>query len=276
MKRRFVFILLLLLGSILLFNSLDYEENITAFDPLKLEIGEVFEYLNYEKEMYVLNYEISDINSDGENDIVIVIGERTDVVDSYKNIDVVLYNKTSETFTSTKLKNYEGRQPKIQLNDVDGDGLKDVIVITTLENKDNSMRIIAFNEKGAKEIFKSKEDKGLEITGQILDGFKARITIKNTKKEFEIDLSENKGNYIASGFYLENGKLNTDKTKVSSAGVYNIEFVNIDDKVGIRYTERIKGFDNLDIIDQLEVLIKYESGNWVIVELLSERFGKIT
>ncbi len=276
MKRRFVFILLLLLGSILLFNSLDYEENITAFDPLKLEIGEVFEYLNYEKEMYVLNYEISDINSDGENDIVIVIGERTDVVDSYKNIDVVLYNKTSETFTSTKLKNYEGRQPKIQLNDVDGDGLKDVIVITTLENKDNSMRIIAFNEKGAKEIFKSKEDKGLEITGQILDGFKARITIKNTKKEFEIDLSENKGNYIASGFYLENGKLNTDKTKVSSAGVYNIEFVNIDDKVGIKYTERIKGFDNLDIIDQLEVLIKYESGNWVIVELLSERFGKIT
>lgn len=275
MRKRFIFIILLLMGSMLIFNNFNEDGSIANFDLLKIEIGEIFEYLNYEKEMYVLNYEISDIDNDEENDILIVIGEKADNEDFYKNIDVVLYNKATETFTSGKLKNYEGKFPKIELNDVDGDGLKDAIITTTLENMDNSMRIVTFKSNGAKEIFKSKDGKGLEVTGQILDGFKARITIKNFKKEFEIDLSENKENYIASGFYLDNGKLNTDKIKVFSAGIYNIEFVNIDNKAGIRYSERIKGFDNLDIIDQLEVLIKYVDGNWVIVEVLSAKHGKI-
>ena len=275
MRKRFLFIVLLLVGSILLFNIFDQEENVVDFDPLKIEIGEVFECLNYEKEMYILNYEISDMDNDSENDIVIVLGEKTDTNDVYKNIDVILYNKATETFITSKLKNFDGKQPKIELNDIDGDGFKDVIVITILENKDNSMRIISFKDNIAKELFKSREGKGLEITGQILDGFKSKIVIKNLKKEFEIDLSENKENYIASGFYLENGKLNTDKTKVSSAGIYNIEFVKVDDKVGIKYKERIKGFDNLDIIDQMEIFIKYDNGNWIIVEVVSERFGKI-
>ncbi len=275
MRKRFLFIVLLLVGSILLFNIFDQEENVVDFDPLKIEIGEVFECLNYEKEMYILNYEIADMDNDSENDIVIVLGEKTDTNDVYKNIDVILYNKATETFITAKLKNFDGKQPKIELNDIDGDGFKDVIVITILENKDNSMRIISFKDNIAKELFKSREGKGLEITGQILDGFKSKIVIKNLKKEFEIDLSENKENYIASGFYLENGKLNTDKTKVSSAGIYNIEFVKVDDKVGIKYKERIKGFDNLDIIDQMEIFIKYDNGNWIIVEVVSERFGKI-
>lgn len=273
--KRFLFVVLLILSSILLFNSIDREDVIAEFDPLKIEIGEMFEYLNYEKEMYVLNYQIADIDDNGENDLVIVIGEKTEESDFYKNIDVIVYNQTNGMFTAAKLKNYEGKMPRIELDDVDGDKVRDVILIATCKNNDNSMSIVSFNEKGAKEIFKSKESKGLEISGQILDGFKARITIKNLKQEFEVDLSENKENYITNGFYLENGKLNTDKVKISSAGIYNIELIKIDDKVGVKYTERIKGFDNLDIIDQLKVLIKYDNGKWSIVEVISERFGKV-
>ena len=273
--KRFLFVVLLILSSILLFNSIDREDVIAEFDPLKIEIGEMFEYLNYEKEMYVLNYQIADIDDNGENDLVIVIGEKTEESDFYKNIDVIVYNQTNEMFTAAKLKNYEGKMPRIELDDVAGDKVRDVILIATCKNNDNSMSIVSFNEKGAKEIFKSKESKGLEISGQILDGFKARITIKNLKQEFEVDLSENKENYITNGFYLENGKLNTDKVKISSAGIYNIELIKIDDKVGVKYTERIKGFDNLDIIDQLKVLIKYDNGKWSIVEVISERFGKV-
>ena len=160
MRKRFLFIVLLLVGSILLFNIFDQEENVVDFDPLKIEIGEVFECLNYEKEMYILNYEISDMDNDSENDIVIVLGEKTDTNDVYKNIDVILYNKATETFITSKLKNFDGKQPKIELNDIDGDGFKDVIVITILENKDNSMRIISFKDNIAKELFKSREGKG--------------------------------------------------------------------------------------------------------------------
>lgn len=275
MRRGFVFIILLIVVFMLIFNNANDNGKVPDFEPLEIEVGEKFEYLNYNKDMFVLNYEIADINADGEKEIVLIIGEKTEEADYYKNIDVVIYNKGSSTFTVGKLKKYEGSQPKIYLKDIDGDTIQDIVVMTSLENMSNSMRIITIKNGEAREIFKDKEGKGLEISGQILDGFKTRVNIKKLKKEFEIDLSENKQNYISSGFYEENGRLKTDKVHVTSAGIYNIEFVKIDNQIGIKYTERIKGFDNLDIIDQLEVLIKYDKGDWIIIEAISENVGKI-
>lgn len=275
MRRGFVFIILLIVVFMLIFNNANDNGKVPDFEPLEIEVGEKFEYLNYNKDMFVLNYEIADINNDGEKEIILIIGEKTEEADYYKNIDVVIYNKGSSTFTVGKLKKYEGSQPKIYLKDIDGDTIQDIVVMTSLENMSNSMRIITIKNGEAREIFKDKEGKGLEISGQILDGFKAIVNIKKLKKEFEIDLSENKQNYVSSGFYEENGRLKTDKINVTSAGVYNIEFVKIDNQIGIKYTERIKGFDNLDIIEQLEVLIKYDKGDWIIIEAISENAGKI-
>ena len=259
----------------LIFNNTDINNEVPNFEPLEIEVGEKFDYLNYSKDMFVLNYEIADINNDGEKEIILIIGEKSEEADYYKNIDVVVYNKETSTFIVGKLKNYEGSQPKIYLKDIDGDTIQDIVVMTSLENMSNSMRIITIKNGEVREIFKDKEGKGLEISGQILDGFKAKVNIKKLKKEFEIDLSENKQNYISSGFYEENGRLKTDKVHVTSAGIYNIEFINIDNQIGIKYTERIKGFDNLDIIEQIDVIMKYESENWIVIEMKGERIGKV-
>ena len=275
MRRGFVFIILLIVVVMLIFNNTDINNEVPNFEPLEIEVGEKFDYLNYSKDMFVLNYEIADINNDGEKEIILIIGEKSEEADYYKNIDVVIYNKGSSTFTVGKLKKYEGSQPKIYLKDIDGDTIQDIVVMTSLENMSNSMRIITIKNGEAREIFKDKEGKGLEISGQILDGFKAKVNIKKLKKEFEIDLSENKQNYISSGFYEENGRLKTDKVHVTSAGIYNIEFINIDNQIGIKYTERIKGFDNLDIIEQIDVIMKYESENWIVIEMKGERIGKV-
>lgn len=275
MRRGFVFIILLIVVVMLIFNNTDINNEVPNFEPLEIEVGEKFDYLNYSKDMFVLNYEIADINNDGEKEIILIIGEKSEEADYYKNIDIVVYNKETSTFIVGKLKNYEGSQPKIYLKDIDGDSTQDIVVMTSLENMSNSMRIITIKNGEAKERFKDKEGKGLEISGQILDGFKAKVNIKKLKKEFEIDLSENKQNYITSGFYEENGRLKTDKVHVTSAGIYNIEFINIDNQIGIKYTERIKGFDNLDIIEQINVIIKYENGNWMAIEVNGERIGKI-
>lgn len=269
MKKKFVFITLLVIAVVLVFNFWGESNDMENFEPLEIEVGKTFNYLNYGNDVFVLNYEIFDINADGEQDIILVIGEKTEIQDYYKNIDIVVYNKLSETFVVGKLKNFQGSQPKIYLNDVDGDGLNDVLIITNLENMSNDMRIISIKNGEAKEIFKEKNLKCLDVTGEILDGFKANVNLKKLNQNYEIDLSENKQNYITSGFYEENGKLKTDKTKITSAGIYNIEFVKVDDKYGIKFTERIKGFDNLDIIDQINVILKYENGTWSFIEVSS-------
>lgn len=275
MNKKFLVLVLILLVLIMFFNSINNNQEATNFNPLELEIGDVFDYLNSEESRIVLNYEIADVTGDVENDMVIVIGEKSGDELLSQNIDVVLYDIKNNKFMDAKLKKYSGSLPKIHLKDIDGDEINDAIVITDVENKGQKIRIVSFVGDTPKEIFNEKDSKGLEISGSLLDGFKASMKIKKLKKEVYIDLSENKGNYITSGFYMENGKLKTDKTNVMSVGISDIDFVQINNQTGIRFVERVKGFDNLDIIEQIEVLMKYENGSWIIVDVKGERLGSI-
>lgn len=273
MNKRFLVLAVILLILIMFFYNFDGNKTATEFNPLELEIGDTFNYINSEENRIVLNYEIGDVTGDKENDLIIVIGESNEENQMNKNIDAIIYDIKNNRFYNSNIKKYEGNLPKIHLNDIDGDNIDDVIVIVDLENVGQKMRIISFNGIEAKEIFGEKESNGLEISGSILDGFKANMKIKRIKNEITIDLSNNKENYIASGFYMENGKLKTDKINVTSAGISNIEFVLLDNKVGIKFVERVRGFDNLDIIEQIDVLMKYENGNWIILEIKGEKSG---
>ncbi|MBQ8298774.1 MAG: hypothetical protein IJX99_02730 [Clostridia bacterium] len=275
MNRKFLVLVLILLALIIFLNGITENEEMAKFNPLELEIGDTFAYLNSEEKRVVLNYEIGDVTGDGENDMIIVIGEKSGDELLCHNIDVVLYDIKNDKFMDTKLKKYSGSLPKIHLKDIDGDSVNDVIVIADLENVGQKIRGVSFVHDMPKEILNEKDSKGIDVSGTILDGFKASLKLKKLKKEAYIDLSENKGNYITSGFYMENGKLRTDKTAVTSAGISDIDFVQLDNQTGIRFVERIKGFDNLDIIEQIEVLMKYENGNWVIIEVKGERIGSL-
>ncbi len=275
MNKKFLVLVLILLILILFFNSINKEQKAAKFNPLELEIGDVFNYLNSEESRIVLNYEVADVTGDAENDMVIVIGEKSGDELLSQNIDVVLYDIKNDKFIDAKLKKYSGSLPKIHLKDVDGDTINDVIVITDMENKGQKIRILSFVEDVPKEIFTEKDSKGLEISGSLLDGFKANMKLKKLKKEVYIDLSDNKQNYITSGFYMENGKLKTDKINVMSAGISEIDFVQLNNQTGIRFVEKVKGFDNLDIIEQIEALMKYENGNWIILEAKGERVGNL-
>lgn len=275
MNRKFLVLVLILLALIIFLNGITENEEMAKFNPLELEIGDTFAYLNSEEKRVVLNYEIGDVTGDGENDMIIVIGEKSGDELLCHNIDVVLYDIKKDKFMDTKLKKYSGSLPKIHLKDIDGDSVNDVIVIADLENVGQKIRGVSFVHDMPKEILNEKDSKGIDVSGTILDGFKASLKLKKLKKEAYIDLSENKGNYITSGFYMENGKLRTDKTAVTSAGISDIDFVQLDNQTGIRFVERIKGFDNLDIIEQIEVLMKYENGNWVIIEVKGERIGSL-
>ena len=275
MNKKFLVLVLILLVLIMFFNNISNNQEVAEFNPLELEIGDVFDYLNTEESRIVLNYEIGDVTGDAENDMVIVIGKKSGDDLLCQNMNVILYDIKNSKFRDANLKKYSGSLPKIHLKDIDGDAINDAIVISDMENRGQQLRIVSFSGDAPKEIFNEKNGKGLEITGSLLDGFKASMKIKKLKKEVYIDLSENKGNYITSGFYMENGKLKTDKTNVMSAGISDIDFVQLDNQTGIRFVERVKGFDNLDIIEQIEVLMKYENGNWMIVEVKGERTGSL-
>ena len=113
------------------------------------------------------------------------------------------------------------------------------------------------------------------MIGTFKDGFKAEVNFKTFNNKKVYDLSENKQNYIKGGFYAENGKLLSKNTGIKASKFTDIEFVMLSDSYGIKTKQLIKGFDNLDVLDEIQVLWKYENGTWIPCEAISMKFGNL-
>lgn len=278
MKTKFVILVLIIVAVITAFNMVSRNKVETEFKPLKIDVGDEFSEIKYEKPMYVLNYGIDDVTGDSQNDMVIVIGERlNDSGENFaeNNIDVVVYDTELKTFVKGDLKKVTGRSPKLLFADVNGDSIKEVILVTEVEDLTKNVRIVSIKNSTANEIFKQKDNKGADIKGYFMDGFKAYVTSKKIKFETYLDLKDNKENYITSGFYDGDGRILSEKRDVKSLGFLSVNVVELNGQCGIKTVQRVKGFDNLDILDTIEVVWKYENGSWNIKEAKGEKLGNL-
>ena len=150
-------------------------------------------------------------------------------------------------------------------------------MILVLENENKTLDIsVAMYEQGEfKEIFIKNNNEGVNVIGYFLDGFKAEINFKTFNYKKTYDLKENKRNYISSGFFAENGKLLSKNVSIKSSGFTSVEFVTLSNSYGIKTKQLIKGFDNLDVLDEVQVLWKYENGKWIPCEAISAKFGNL-
>lgn len=276
MKSKFVFIVVILIVLIVIFNNISSKENSVEFKPLELEIGDEFNELDYNDKMLVVNYEIEDVTGDGTKDMIIIIGTKENVSDTIaNNIDIVIYDTENKSFIRGNLKKCSLNTPKIFFNDMDADGINEIILVGDNEDITKTIRILTIKNGDSKEMFKNKDNKGLAFTGAFLDGFKAHIVARKINFERNIEINDKKENYITSGFYDESGRVTGNKNNITTSGFVNVEFVELNDSCGLKTTQRIKGFDNLDILDQIEVIWKYENGTWNIKEAKGEKLGNL-
>lgn len=273
MKLKFVFVLIILLALIAIFNNVSTKEMKENFKPLELEIGDEFTGGDYDSGLVVINYAVGDVTGDGKNDMIIIIGKKDDTFAT--DVDIVIYDAKDDKFISGDLKKCSVKAPKIYLNDINGDGICDVILIGENEDNTKNVRILTLLNGESKEIFKVKDNKGLTFTGKFVDGFKANIVARSIKFERTIELDDKKQNYVTSGFYDESGRVTASKNSISTSNFIEVEFVELSDYNGIKTTQRIKGFDNLDILDIVTVIWKYEDGKWNIKEAKSEKMGNL-
>ncbi len=276
MKSKFVFIVIILIVLIVIFNNISSKENKTEFKPLELEVGDEFTEIDYGNKMFVVNYEIDDVTGDGVKDMIIIIGNKNDVADTMaNNIDVVTYDSENKSFIKGNLKKCSLNTPKLFLKDINGDGIDDIVLIGDNEDMTKTVRVLTIKDGESKEVFKNKDNKGLSFTGAFLDGFKAHIVARKINFERNIEINDKRENYITGGFYDESGRVTGSKNNITTSGFVNVEFVELNDAYGLKTTQRIKGFDNLDILDQVEVIWKYENGSWNIKEAKGEKLGNL-
>lgn len=246
------------------------------FKALELNVGDEFTYIEYDKPMYVLNYLMEDVTGDNTKDMVIMIGEKNAVDDiDAKNIDVAIYEPIEKCFYNLKLKKYEGEMPRINVSELTGDNILDIVLTVNDGFGNMNMRIISGQNGEFKEIFKNRDNKGIIFTGNFIDGFKAYIKCSQYSKELAMDLSDRKENYVTNGFFDEAGRLLKTNTKITSSGFVNIDFVQLDGYYGIQTTQRIVGFDNDDLLDEINVIWKYESGKWIAKEAKGNNIGNL-
>ena len=277
MKIKFIILVIILIILMTFFNVLSNNDGEIIFKPLELEVGEEFTCLKYDKPMYVLNYGIDDVTGDNEKDMIIAVGEKNLVTEDemVKNIDIVIYEPINNTFLKGELKKCEGISVKIITEDINGNQIKDIVLLTENEDMTKNMRVIVLENGICKEIFKQKDNKGINMLGQFMDGFKAQIVSKKIGFETNIDLKDKKENYVSSGFYNDNGKLVSDKKDIRMSSFIDVEMIELNNQYGIKTSQYLKGFDNLDILDQINIIWKYENGEWKIKEAEGEKLGNL-
>jgi len=275
-KRKIILTLVAIAIIALAFSILNKEEEIVE-SPINIEIGQEFKGLKYSETKYVLNYKISDINGDKTNDVIIFVGEKEDVSsEKVKNADIVYYDGALQKYINTELKNFNGATPRLELADVTGDSLNDIIAILNTEDGDKTIRIITLTNETLKEIFKAKDNKYITFSGKFVDGFKVNITNRKLNINKELNLTNNSAGLIENGIFDKAGKyIGEAGVKIKTTGFVQLEFVQLTGAMGISTKQRIITSDNKNIIDEIEIIWKYEEGKWQIKEAKGVRLGNL-
>ena len=177
-KRKIILIIISIAIIAFAFSLINKEESVVE-SPINIEVGQEFCGIEYSKKKYVLNYKIADFNGDATNDVVIFVGEKdSPEANGIKNADVVLYDGALQKYINSDLKKFDGNTPRLEIADLTGDSLNEIVAILNDSNGDKTIRVITLNNEVLKEIFKAKDNKYINFTGKFIDGFK--VNIKNS------------------------------------------------------------------------------------------------
>lgn len=277
MNRRKFILMLIAVGLIALaFSFLKPAEEVIE-SPIDIEVGQAFTGMEYSTTMYVLNYKLADLNGDGINDVIILIGEKENAEDlQTKNVDIVFYDGALQVYQAAGLKKLEGESARLELADLTGDTLKDIVVILDTANGDKTIRILTLEQAKLKEIFKAKDNQFIRFTGNLVDGFRVNVTNRKLNINKEIDLSKMSEILTANGLFESSGKcIENENNKIKTTGFIELEFVQLTGSMGLKTKQRIITADNKNIIEEFSIIWKYEEGKWQIKEAIGVKLGNL-
>lgn len=279
MNKKIIWIIVIVLIIIAIFSKIfTNDTNTEEFKPLEKNIGDEFTEISYPNKMFIINYEIADITGDGDKDMVFLIGENSEGTDMTNNVitnmDVVLYDVANGTFIKVGARKLNGKNNKIITSDFTGNGTQDVMIISEEDGR-KSIRIYTYEDSKLKEIWKERNNKGLVFDGEFIDGFKVQLVNKKLNIDKAIDVSSNEEEYKNNSFYNASGKLLSENKSVTTTPFCTLEVVSLNDRSGVKTTQRIYGINENDIIDEITVVWKYQDGKWQIVEAKGIKLGNL-
>lgn len=276
MKTKVVWIIVFIVVFIAIVLNVLTNKDVVDVKPVDINVGDEFTAISYSKPMYVLNYVIGNITGDNVNDMAIVLGSKQDVDSlSADDIDVVVYDSNSSNYHNAGLKKYSGEVVGIELVDFINNSNLDIMVKAQDKEKNYNIRILSFDDGEFKEIFKQKNNLGVTFSGSFLDGFKANVKCRKLNIDNLLSVDDRRDNYVLAGLFDESGKLLKTDVKISTTGFSEVEVVQLTGSKGLKTTQRIIGLDDLDILDEIEIIWKFEDGKWQMKEVTAKKQGNL-
>ncbi len=277
MDKRKVILIIISIAIISFAFSLINKEDEIVESPINIEIGQEFVGIKYSPKKYVLNYKIADFNGDSTNDVVILVGEKQSPdAKNVKNADIVFYDGVLQKYINADLKKFDGDTPRIEIADLTGDSLNDIVAVLNNDAGDKTLRVVTLMNESLKEIFKAKDNKYISFTGNFIDGFKVCLKNRKLNIDKELELKNNSVSLVENGVFDDSGKfLLSDNSKIKTTGFMEIEFIQLSGCMGLKTKQRIITNDNKNIIDEISIVWKYEEGKWQIKEAVGLKLGNL-
>ena len=127
-----------------------------------------------------------------------------------------------------------------------------------------------------KEIFKAKDNQYIRFTGNFIDGFKVNLNNRKLNINKEIDLKNLSSKLIENNVFEASGKIiENENNKIKTTGFIEIEFMQLSEYMGIKTVQRVVTKDNKNILEEIDIIWKYEEGRWKIKEAKGVRLGNL-
>lgn len=260
------------------FTALGWVSGMVFADPS--EQDQIAKQLGLKSGTYIEAIRSADINNDGTTDTVVIYGDKEKQEDWYADhIQIALIDGKSQSVKVTQLEGFSGYEPSIRaISDFTKDAKPEVFVGAETGGSGgySTYVLIDFNQNKPMNILTPDIAEGLKINGKYMDGFKAKITLEETKETFVVDLSARSADYVEKGVYNKMGKFlgigePADNEAINDIFGYpygSLEAVdwNGDGVSELRGIQRLIGVDNTERLSEVTSRLSYENGKWQLLE----------
>lgn len=211
----------------------------------------------------------ANLNGDEKENIVYLMGKKLEESSIYyENLYIVVSNGETGEDTTFEIENGSGYNPKIYINDFNGDGLDEILFISEEGGISGyiNANIYCYKNKRLKEIFNIENINRENIyTVSYKNSYIVEISDEMECKEYVIDISLKSKDYL-SEIYNEKGIIKKDmKGEVLFIGgmyIVDIDNDNISELVAI---QRVIGAYNSDTLGYINSVLKFDREDFKII-----------
>lgn len=216
---------------------------------------------------YIIDWKKADITGDKKADGVYLIGHKGSKTDIYADhLTLVVEDGDTKGQLTVELESLGGYEGKLFLGDFSGDKVADVMISVPTGGSGGMVdhRIVSFVDGQAKVIFTQEDNRGIQFTGEFIDGFQAQVNNEEYGIHTKIDLQNKKELYVKSQIYNIDGQV-VKAVKPMSYPLASLEPVdyNKDGLYELKGIQRIIGAYGADGIGNIYSSWKYENKHWV-------------